>query len=539
MRGIGRFVIAIVQASIIGAMIALPLAASQAPLFNPTSGTLSGLSMVQNQNNANDALATCNAGGSAPGAQFQSGAPSNSDCWDDTSTAGWIKHRIWMNGTFVATAFYDLTNALYTGIVGGGAINSVASAATADLCAVNPAYLNITGTTAITSFGSTCQTGVWKRIQFAGALTLTYNATTLILPTGANIVTAAGDTADVIALGSGNWIVTNYQRATGAALSSVGLNVGASALATSAIAELSTPVNLGMTASVASNALTVNITGANGATPSPGNPVLIPFRSSTLSTGTPVIDTLQGALGITVASGNTMGCANNIACRIWIYLIDNGGTVAMGLMTCSTTGTIFPCGDDQLYNSAAGTSGGSNAGTLYASTGSLSGKAVRIVGYLEATETTAGTWATAPAKLQLLGPGVSRPGQPLQVLFESTGVTLSITPTSTVNQIKFTASINCQVPPSGTTTILFRRGTLQLGSQAFIQNTSGTINTVASATFIDAPATTSAVSYNMSSSGTACSLSGSELIELEEIMGALSPDQVPANDNGVTLAKVG
>jgi hypothetical protein len=218
MRGIGRFVIAIVQASIIGAMIALPLAASQAPLFNPTSGTLSGLSMVQNQNNANDALATCNAGGSAPGAQFQSGAPSNSDCWDDTSTTNWIKRRVYMGGAWVVTAYYDLTNApnsLYTGIVGGGAINSVASTTTTDLCSVNPAYLGISGTTGITGFGSTCPTGTWKRMQFSGALTLTYNATSLILPGGANITTGAGDTADAVALGSGNWIVTSYQRATG------------------------------------------------------------------------------------------------------------------------------------------------------------------------------------------------------------------------------------------------------------------------------------------------------------------------------------
>jgi hypothetical protein len=218
MRGIGRFVIAIVQALIIGAMIAVPLTASQAPLFNPTSGTLSGLSMVQNQNNANDALATCNAGGSAPGTQFLSGAASNSDCWDDTSTTGWIKRRVYMGGAWVVTAYYDLTNApnsLYTGIVGGGAINSVASATTTDLCSVNPAYLNISGTTAITGFGSTCPTGTWKRLQFSGALTLTYNAATLILPGGANITTAAGDTVDAVALGSGNWIVTSYQRATG------------------------------------------------------------------------------------------------------------------------------------------------------------------------------------------------------------------------------------------------------------------------------------------------------------------------------------
>jgi hypothetical protein len=214
-RSVGTLAIASVQALIVGAMLALPIAASQAPLFNPTTGTLSGLSMVQNYNNANDALATCNSGAAAPTTQFLSGSPSNSNCWDDTSTANWVKHKIYMAGNWVVTAYYDLTNSLYTGIVGGGAVNNVASATTTDLCSVNPAYLNITGTTAITSFGTTCQTGAWKRIQFAGVLTLTYNASSLILPTAANITTAAGDTADAVALGSGNWIVTAYNRASG------------------------------------------------------------------------------------------------------------------------------------------------------------------------------------------------------------------------------------------------------------------------------------------------------------------------------------
>jgi hypothetical protein len=187
---------------------------SQSPLSVPTSGTLSGLSLVQDINNANDSLNTCNSGGSAPSNQL-SGSASNSNCWDDTSTTGWVKHKIYMGGSYVVTAFYDLTNSLYTGIVGGGAINNVASAATADLCSINPAYLNITGTTTITSFGATCQQGQWKRVQFTGILTLTYNATSMILPTGASITTIAGDTLDAVYLGSGNWIVSNYQRVTG------------------------------------------------------------------------------------------------------------------------------------------------------------------------------------------------------------------------------------------------------------------------------------------------------------------------------------
>lgn len=96
--------------------------------------------------------------------------------------------------------------------------SDIASASTTDLGAVKGSYHNITGTTTITSFG-TVSAGISKWLKFAAALTLTHNATSLILPTGANITTAAGDTCKVVSLGSGNWICTNYQRATGKPLS--------------------------------------------------------------------------------------------------------------------------------------------------------------------------------------------------------------------------------------------------------------------------------------------------------------------------------
>lgn len=85
----------------------------------------------------------------------------------------------------------------------------IASAATTDLGAVAGLMHDITGTTAITSFG-TVSAGIWKIIKFEGALTLTHNATSLILPGGASITTANGDIAVVISEGSGNWRCVSY-----------------------------------------------------------------------------------------------------------------------------------------------------------------------------------------------------------------------------------------------------------------------------------------------------------------------------------------
>lgn len=88
----------------------------------------------------------------------------------------------------------------------------LASATTTDLGAQTTDNLRITGTTTITGFG-TVANGTSRELRFAGALMLTHNVTSLILPSAANITTAAGDTATAISLGSGNWVVTAFQRA--------------------------------------------------------------------------------------------------------------------------------------------------------------------------------------------------------------------------------------------------------------------------------------------------------------------------------------
>ncbi len=94
----------------------------------------------------------------------------------------------------------------------------IASASTTAIGGVNSLNVRITGTTTITSFG-TIDDGIFRRVRFAGALTLTHNATSLILKGGANILTAANDTADFVSLGSGNWFCVDYQRASGAPVS--------------------------------------------------------------------------------------------------------------------------------------------------------------------------------------------------------------------------------------------------------------------------------------------------------------------------------
>lgn len=77
----------------------------------------------------------------------------------------------------------------------------------------------ITSTTAITAFAfTTDKAGREATIRFNTVRTLTHNATSLILPSGANITTAAGDYARVLSLGGGNFAVISYTRANGTPL---------------------------------------------------------------------------------------------------------------------------------------------------------------------------------------------------------------------------------------------------------------------------------------------------------------------------------
>ncbi len=112
--------------------------------------------------------------------------------------------------------FYLRNNGQPTSIT--GALATLASAATADLGSTGVNLVQITGTTTITSLGSSASTAnPLYVVTFAGALQLTANATSLILPGGTSLTTATNDVALALYLGSGNWRILEYRRAAGVA----------------------------------------------------------------------------------------------------------------------------------------------------------------------------------------------------------------------------------------------------------------------------------------------------------------------------------
>lgn len=103
------------------------------------------------------------------------------------------------------------------GVLGTAAEATVASATTANVLGAASLMVQVTGTTTITSLGTGASQ--IKVVRFADALTLTHNATSLILPTGADITAAAGDTMIVVSDASSNARVVAYERANGTPLS--------------------------------------------------------------------------------------------------------------------------------------------------------------------------------------------------------------------------------------------------------------------------------------------------------------------------------
>lgn len=190
--------------------------ADQGSLCMPTSGTVSGLTFSQNVNAALQAIITANSGATEP-TNSCTGVPQGGQFWMDTS------------GTFPALKLYDGTawqtigtidtsTNIWTPVIGGGA-TTLASAATTDLWSVSQNYVTVTGTTTITALATSAAVlGTQKTVTFSDTLTLTYDATQMILPGGLDIVTAPGDVAQVVSLGSDNVAVINYTRASGQAI---------------------------------------------------------------------------------------------------------------------------------------------------------------------------------------------------------------------------------------------------------------------------------------------------------------------------------
>jgi hypothetical protein len=205
-------------------------------------------------------------------------------------------------------------------------------------------------------------------------------------------------------------------------------------------------------ASVVANALTITI-----------NAGVWDFRSTTLTDGTPVTRTLSSPVSVVVPSGGTLGTTNGNRARLAILAINNAGIIETAIINLSGGNNL----DESGLISTTAVSAAANANNVAYSTTARSNVAYRVVGYIEITEATAGTWATAPTLVQGSG------GQALQrvnsicngVSVASTSGT-SIDFTGIPSWAKRITVIFNEVSTNGTADLL-----VQLGDSGGIENT--------------------------------------------------------------------
>jgi len=112
------------------------------------------------------------------------------------------------------TGKLDKSGGTLTGVLNYSPITTLSSSATLNIGFATSNVITVSGTTGITSFG-TVASGATRTLIFSGILTITHNATSMILPNGVNFTTSPGDVVEFVSLGSGNWKCVGVTRASG------------------------------------------------------------------------------------------------------------------------------------------------------------------------------------------------------------------------------------------------------------------------------------------------------------------------------------
>lgn len=224
--------------------------------------------------------------------------------------------------------------------------------------------LGVTGVSTLASVGVTGAATVGTTLGVTGATTLSSTlGVTGNLAVNTNKFTVAASTGNT--LSAGTFTATN--------------GVVAASL-TSKIQPI--------TASVAASALTITL-----------NPTILDFRSSPLTSGTISSIVVPAAISLTIPSTSTMGTINAVQSRIVVLAINNAGTVELAATNILGGSTLD---ETTLITTTAAVAAG-NSKTAYYSAAVRTGVAYRVVGYIESTQATAGTWATVPSTIQGVG----------------------------------------------------------------------------------------------------------------------------------------
>lgn len=144
-----------------------------------------------------------------------------------------------------------------------------------------------------------------------------------------------------------------------------------------------------VSATVAANALTVTLQSG----------VVLAFRSATLTTGMPNTRFIPAEITLTVPDTALLGTVNGVSARLPVLAIDNAGTVELAITNLAGGLNLDETG---LISTTAISTTADAANVIYSTT-ARANVPYRVIGFIDISEATAGTWVTDPTTVQGIG----------------------------------------------------------------------------------------------------------------------------------------
>lgn len=267
-------------------------------------------------------------------------------------------------------AFLPKSGGSLTGGINEARGSVVMHATTMDLWA-QPNVIDGTGSAVtVTAIANAPQAGA-RRVLYPIAGSIITNGATFAVDGAANATAATGDKWEFEAITTSTYKV-HVTKADGTPVVSSG---GAQIQ----------PIS----ASVGSNALTISASALS-----------LQFRSATLGSGT--VTTVSGTpSNLVISSGSTLGTTSGGASRIAVLALNNAGTIELAAV--NTIGSVDLTESGLISTTAEGGAGAADSASVAYSTTARTNVAYRVIGYVDSTQATAGTWATAPSLIQGAG----------------------------------------------------------------------------------------------------------------------------------------
>jgi len=203
---------------------------------------------------------------------------------------------------------------------------------------------------------------------------------------------------------------------------------------------------------VAGNAATFAVLTEAGATPSGTDPVFLVFQTAG---GLSTVVRVAAALTITVASGATMGFANNTPGRIWLAVLLNAGVAELIVRNCTGqfgqgNGNAVGGFGTGVISTTAQAGAADDSFLVSYSVTARSSVPFFILGYFDWDDTplaTAGTWSSTPNKTVMWGPHVPLPGSVIQTKVNATATTVNSSSSSftSVVTVSLTMASKCNI----------------------------------------------------------------------------------------------